>query len=104
MARSSRGTKEKLIRDFQSVIADTEELMQLVSSESGSKAEVLRDKLDQNLTRAKGYLYNLEDVVVDRSKAAARVTDEYVHENAWQTVGLAIGIGILVGYLLRPND
>lgn len=104
MARSTRDSKEKLIRDFQSVIADTEELMKLVSGESGSRAEALRDKLDQNLKRAKGYLYNLEDVVVDRSKAAARVTDEYVHENAWQTVGLAIGIGLLLGYLLRPDD
>src|SRR5688500_9555454 len=104
MARSTRDSKEKLIRDFQSVIADTEELMKLVSGESGSRAEALRDKLDQNLKRAKEYLYNLEDVVVDRSKAAARVTDEYVHENAWQTVGLAIGIGLLLGYLLRPDD
>lgn len=104
MARTARDSKERLIKNFQSVIADTEELMKLVSEESGSKAEAVREKLDQNLRRAKDYLYNLEDTVVDRSKAAARVTDEYVHENAWQTVGLAIGIGILVGYLLRPDD
>ncbi len=104
MAKTARQSKEKLIKDFQSVIADTEELMKFVSSESGGKAEALRDKLDQNLKRAKEYLHDLEGTVVDKSKAAARVTDEYVHENAWQTVGLAIGVGLLVGYLLRPRD
>jgi ElaB/YqjD/DUF883 family membrane-anchored ribosome-binding protein len=104
MARTARGSKEKLIKDFRSVIADTEELMKFVSNEGEGKAQVLRDKLNQNLSSAKEYLHNLEDVVVDKSRVAARATDEYVHENAWQTVGLAIAVGILVGYLISPRD
>lgn len=104
MGRITRGSKEKLIKDFRSVIADTEELMKFVSNEGGGKAQVLRDNLNQNLSVAKEYLRNLEDVVVDKSRVAARATDEYVHENAWQTVGLAIAVGILVGYLISPRD
>ncbi|MCC2682543.1 MAG: Protein of unknown function ElaB [Nitrosospira multiformis] len=104
MVRTGRGSKEKLIKDFRSVIADTEELMKLVSNEGGGKAEMLRDKLNQNLSVAKEYLHNFEDVVMDKSRVAARATDEYVHENAWQTVGLAIAVGILVGYLISPRD
>jgi ElaB/YqjD/DUF883 family membrane-anchored ribosome-binding protein len=103
MARTARGSKEKLIKDFRSVIADTEELMKFVSNESEGKAQVLRDKLNQNLSVAKEYLHNLEDVVVDKSRVAARATDEYVHENAWQTVGLAMAVGILVGYLISRD-
>ena len=104
MARNARETKEKLVNDFQSVIADTEELMKLVSNESGGKAQALRDKLDHNLKLAKDYLRDVEGTVVDKSKVAARVTDEYVHENAWRTVGLAIGVGILIGFLIRDRD
>lgn len=101
---TARESKEKLIEDFHSVINDTEELMRSVSSESGSKAEVLRDKIEQNLTHAKEYLQDFEDSIVDKSKIAARITDEYVHENAWRTVGMAIGLGVLIGLLLRNRD
>lgn len=104
MARNARESKEKLIRDFQSVITDTEELMKFVSDEGGGKAQALRDKIDRNLRLAKDYLHDVEGTVVDKSKVAARVTDEYVHENAWRTVGLAIGVGIVIGLLIRDRD
>jgi ElaB/YqjD/DUF883 family membrane-anchored ribosome-binding protein len=100
----ARASKEKLIEDFHSVISDTEELMRSVSSESGGKAQALRTKLEQNLQHVKGYLQDFEESVVDKSKVAARVTDDYVHENAWQTVGLAIGLGVVIGLLLRNRD
>lgn len=101
---TARESKEKLIEDFHSVINDTEELMRSVSTESGGKAQVLRDKIEENLTHAKEYLQDFEDSVVDKSRAAARITDEYVHENAWRTVGLAIGLGVLIGLLIKNRD
>ena len=104
MAKSTRESKEKLIEDFHSVISDTEELMRSVSNESGGKAQVLRDKIEQNLKHAKEYLQDFEESVVDKSRVAARMTDEYVHENAWRTVGLAIGLGVVIGLLLRNRD
>jgi len=42
--------------------------------------------------------------VVDKSRVAARKTDEYVHENAWRTIGIAVGIGVLIGFLLKDRD
>lgn len=105
MAKSvARGSKDKLIEDFHSVISDTEELMKSVSTETGGKAQVLRDKIEQNLKHAKEYLQDFEESVVDKSRVAARVTDEYVHENAWRTMGLAIGVGVVIGLLLRNRD
>jgi ElaB/YqjD/DUF883 family membrane-anchored ribosome-binding protein len=35
---------------------------------------------------------------------AARITDEYVHENAWRTIGIAVGIGLIIGLLIRERD
>ncbi|MDQ3187028.1 MAG: DUF883 family protein [Pseudomonadota bacterium] len=105
MAKSAaKESKEKLINDFHSVITDTEELMRSVSSESGGKAQALRAKIEQNLDLAKGYLQDFENSVVDKSRNAARVTDDYVRENAWRTVGLAIGLGIVIGLLIRNRD
>jgi ElaB/YqjD/DUF883 family membrane-anchored ribosome-binding protein len=104
MARVLKENKDKLIKDFHSVIADTEELMKTVSNESGGTAQALRTKIEQNLKQAKEYLEDFEDSIIDKSKTAARATDEYVHENAWQTIGLAVGIGILIGYLISDRE
>ena len=39
-------------------------------------------------------------IVRERAKQAARYTDEYVHENPWRAVGVAAGIGLLLGLVL----
>ncbi|MDN5753365.1 MAG: DUF883 family protein [Nitrosospira sp.] len=101
---ATKERKDKLIEDFHSVINDTEELMRSVSSEGGGKAQALRARIDENLNLAKDYLEDFEDSVVDKSRNAARITDEYVHENAWRTVGLAIGLGVVIGLLIRNRD
>ena len=101
MAKTS---SEKLLSDFQAVIADTEELMKSVSSDGTGKTQALREKVQQNLKQAKDYLEDIEETVVDKSKVAARITDDYVHENAWRTIGIAVGLGILIGFLLRDRD
>lgn len=104
MAKIARENKQNLINDFHSVITDTEELMKTVSGESSEKVQALRGRIEQNLKQTKEYLQDFEDSIVDKSRTAARITDEYVHENAWRTIGLAIGVGILVGFLLRNRD
>jgi ElaB/YqjD/DUF883 family membrane-anchored ribosome-binding protein len=41
-----------------------------------------------------------QDIVVEKSKAAAKVTDEYVHDNPWRAIGAAAGIGLVIGLLI----
>ena len=100
----AKTAKEKLLDDFHAVISDTEELMKSVSNESGGKTQVLRARIEDNLKQAREYLHDFEGAMIDKSRIAARKTDEYVHENAWSTVGIAIGIGILIGLLIRERD
>ena len=104
MARVFKDGKDKLIKDFHSVIYDSEELMKSVSDESGRTAQALPTKIEENLKQAKEYLEDFEDSVIDRSKTAAPATDEYVHENASQTIGLAIRIHLLIGILLNDQE
>ncbi|MBP7641556.1 MAG: DUF883 domain-containing protein, partial [Thauera sp.] len=40
-----------------------------------------------------------EAAIVDSGKKAVRVTDDYVHENPWQSVGVAAGVAFLLGLL-----
>jgi ElaB/YqjD/DUF883 family membrane-anchored ribosome-binding protein len=42
----------------------------------------------------------LGEAGVEKAKAAAKATDTYVHENPWQAVGVAAGVGFLIGWVL----
>jgi ElaB/YqjD/DUF883 family membrane-anchored ribosome-binding protein len=92
---------EKLVSDFKAVVADTEELLRLTADQTGDKAIEVRARLREKLAGAKVKLQELEAAVVEKTKAAARATDEYVHENPWKAVGIAAGAGFLVGLLVN---
>jgi ElaB/YqjD/DUF883 family membrane-anchored ribosome-binding protein len=43
---------------------------------------------------------DIQTEVVAKTKAAARATDEYVHENPWRSIGFAASLGVVVGLLI----
>jgi ElaB/YqjD/DUF883 family membrane-anchored ribosome-binding protein len=93
-------TRDKLVSDLKVVVSDAEELLKLTAGQAGEKVAALRDKIQQGLTQAKSKLVELEGKAVEKTKAAARATDAYVHENPWKSVGVAAGVGFLLGLLI----
>ena len=96
----SQVTKDKLVSDFKAVVADTEELLKLTAGQAGDKVADVRGRLTEKLSAAKYKLQDLEAAVVQKTKAAARATDDYVHDNPWRSVGVAAGIGFIAGLLI----
>lgn len=92
--------KQELLADFNAVVTEAEQLLKFVADEGGDKANALRAKVEKKLNAAKERLRSLEDTVVDKSRAAARATDEYVHENPWQSIGVAAGVGAALGVVI----
>ena len=93
-------TKDKLIADFKVVVADAEELLKVTASQAGDKAGELREKLQAHLVNAKHGLADAQSVAIDKAKAAGRAADDYVHDNPWRSVGIAAGVGLVVGLLI----
>ncbi len=93
-------TREKLMDDMRAVIADAEELLRATATVAGDKISVAREHIQDSLYRAKVKLAETEGVLLDRTREAARLTDDYVHDNPWQAVGIAAGIGVIVGMLI----
>lgn len=92
--------KEKLLADVRSVLNHTEELLAGASEEGGAKAQELRSKLSTNLKLAKERLLEAEKLTVAKARAAAKVTDQYVHEHPWKAIGIAAAIAFLLGLLV----
>lgn len=92
-------TKDKLAQDLKIVISDAEELLRATASQAGEKVSAAREKIQDSLRHAKVMLAEVEDILIDQGMLAARATDEYVHDHPWRAVGIAAGIGLIIGML-----
>ena len=92
--------KQKLVSDHKVVISDTEELLRATAGSAGDKVGELRESIGLRLRDAKERLIDLEVAVVDKTKAAARATDDFVHEEPWKAVGVAAALGLALGVLI----
>lgn len=101
MASRYEKTRDSMVSDFGAVLDEAEDLMKQAAKETGDRASNLRAQVEEKLAAAKQRLQDLSDDAVDRSMAAARATDDYVHDNPWQIVGIAVAIGFVAGLLMN---
>ena len=90
----------KLVNDIKLVIADAEELLLATADQTGDRIAELRARIKDRLLAAQIRLEAAEAVLLEKTRAAARATDDFVHENPWQAVGIGAGIGFLLGLVL----
>lgn len=93
-------TKEHLIDDFKVVVADAEALLKATANQGGEKLAEIRAKAEESLRVAKIRMAEAQEALIVRTKAAAKATDVYVHENPWKAVGAAAGVGLVIGLLI----
>jgi ElaB/YqjD/DUF883 family membrane-anchored ribosome-binding protein len=102
--READAAKERLMKDFKAVLGDTEELLRATASQTGEKVASARARVEESLMTTKKRIADLEESVVDRTKAAAHAADQMVHENPWKAVGVAAAVGFLLGLLVHRRD
>lgn len=100
MSNDTEVSREKLASDMRIVIADAEELLRATAGQVGEKAVVARERIQESLRAAKDKLSRAEEAVIDKTKAAARATDDYVHDHPWGAVGIAAAVGLVIGMLI----
>jgi len=96
-------TKEKLVSDFKVLAADAEELLKATASQAGERVSGARQRIAQSLEEAKKTLSEAENALIDKTKEVAQATDTYVRQNPWNAVGIAAGIGLVLGLLVRRD-
>lgn len=100
MATNSNVTAEQLVSDLKTVIQDAEALLRATSNQTGERIQEVRARAEESLKAARARLSALEDEALKRARELADVTDDYVRTNPWQSVGIAAGVGLLLGLLL----
>lgn len=99
--RNLQAAQSALVEEFHTLIADTERLLKFTQGSADSQAQELRSKVNANLERARGMLKEREGNVRSQCESAIQCTEEYVHSRPWQSIGIAAGVGFLLGLITR---
>ena len=90
-------TREKLIEDVKVLAKDVQDLLKATASVAGDKAAEVRSRVEESLKIAQDKLSDARSQVQAKGQEAFSATDSYVRDNPWNAVGIAAGIGFLLG-------
>jgi ElaB/YqjD/DUF883 family membrane-anchored ribosome-binding protein len=93
-------TSEQLVADFKVVLADAEALLKVTANQGGEKVAEARAKAEESIKVAKARMAEAQAALLVKTKEAAKATDVYVHENPWTAMGVAAGVGLVIGLLI----
>ncbi len=93
-------SRDKLVDDLRLVVSDTEELLKATANQTGDRIAAARIRAEESLRSARARLEEAQAVMMEKTKAAAKATDTYVHDNPWKSVGIAAVAGVLLGVII----
>lgn len=98
-SKQAQTAQEILMSDFQTLVRDTEKLLEHTATLAGDQADELRAQIHDSLLRARETLQQTNHDLRERGQAALASTEDYVQNNPWQSIGIAAGVGFLIGLL-----
>lgn len=101
---SQEHTAEQLIRNIQKLMAEVEEVIanqgESMRSEASSKLEELQSRLSSASDAVAGFYRTARRRVSD----GAQVADETIRTHPYESLAVALGLGVVLGALLRRGD
>jgi ElaB/YqjD/DUF883 family membrane-anchored ribosome-binding protein len=80
---------DRFMDELRNVIADAEELLRATADQTGPRVQEVRARAEESLRAAREHL-----------QGAGKHLDSQVRQNPWAAVGIAAGIGLLIGVLM----
>jgi len=87
---------EAISNDMGQLAEDARALMAATADVAGEKVGEARKRLAAALERGKEIYGRVRETAIEGAKA----TDQAVHEHPYQALGIALGVGALIGYLV----
>jgi ElaB/YqjD/DUF883 family membrane-anchored ribosome-binding protein len=87
---------QRLVADIKLLARDAEELLRATAGEAGEKIKEVRQRVSNALESARATCENLQDQTADALKSA----DETIREHPYETIGIAFGVGVILGILV----
>ena len=90
---------QKIVEDLRVLLKDSEEMLRLAANVPGEGVGVLRDKLGTHVETLQSALGDAQENAQRRYRAATVNTERYVRQNPWRSIGIAAGVGFVLGVL-----
>jgi ElaB/YqjD/DUF883 family membrane-anchored ribosome-binding protein len=84
---------EHLLEDAQALLAATAHVAE-------EKVVEARKRLTAAIEKGK----ETWNTVQEKAIAGAKATDQVIRDNPYKALGVALGVGVIIGYLLRRRD
>ena len=70
-----------------------------LNDQLGSQLESISARVEANVEKGRNALADLKADAGQRCREMASATNEFVRERPWEVVGIAVGIGLVIGLL-----
>jgi ElaB/YqjD/DUF883 family membrane-anchored ribosome-binding protein len=92
--------RERVLRDLKTLAHDAEDLLKATAGDLNEKTKAARARLASALELAKETGAELQELTIASAKAAAKRADRVIRNHPYESIGVAFGIGVLVGVLV----
>lgn len=100
MKTRTEASAEEMMENLRSLINEAEQVVSNgVSSTSSQVIADLRERLEDGLEKLNDYYGGAKEKVI----AGARRTDETIRAHPYESLAIALGVGVLIGALIRRN-
>lgn len=93
---TTQEANERLASDLKLVMRDAEDLLKATAGQAGEKISEVRNRLTSALESAKATYGQIQDKTVQ----AAKATDRVIRDHPYESLGIAFGVGLLLGLLV----
>jgi len=93
---TNEANMEKLMGDLKVLSRDAEAVLVATAGQAGEKMGELRNRLSNVVESAKATCHRIEEKAV----AGAKVADKTIREHPYESIGVAFGVGLLIGVLV----
>ena len=89
------------MEDLRTLVRDAEELLKATAGDMSGKANELRERLKVAVDNAKVTYQRLQDKARDKAVESSKAADRVIREYPYQSIGIAFGVGLLIGVLVN---
>jgi len=100
MNTDSEQKTEALVEILRRLVSESDEFLQAAAGESTVQVREARARLQVTLDHCKSAYRRMGEL----GMAGARKTDETIREHPYESLGIAFGLGLLLGVLVARRD
>lgn len=93
--------RERVYADLRALSRDAEELLKATAGDVSEKAKEARARMAAALDRARVTCDDLQAKTTASARAAATKADTVIRDHPYESIGIAFGVGLLIGVLIN---